>query len=665
MSAAEHIAETLSERLAAHDLALPDNAEPGRLVRMPGAGKPQSNRAGWLKIFPDGEGAVFGDWSTGLSETWQARNPRDNAEYERWREQAEEARQEAAAQRAKRADRAAQTAADTWAEAEAVDTLHGYLVAKQVNAHGLRQHDGDLLVPVYVDNILSSIQRIKSDGEKRFMPGGATKGGYHLVGDPAERIIIAEGYATAASIYESTGQPVAVAFNCHNLLLVAEAIRAKHPDAEIIIAADDDRETEGNPGIKQALEAARAVNALLATPGRAGDFNDLHVDEGAEAVRERIEQAEALKKPGTVELEIVRLDDLHNADIPDPPHVIDQLLPVGVASSLAGHGGTGKTSLALYAAGCVATGRRFMGLEVKQVPVLMYSAEDGADVIRYRLKQIIDHEAIPASTLAENLHVIDATNIDPALFIERNERDEFGSTKRGFTTPAFRALTDKAVEVGAGLVVIDNASDTFEANENERARVRGFIRSLAQMAREIDGAVLLLSHVDKATAKSRGSTEGYSGSTAWHNSVRSRMFLHGEGRNMILEHQKANFGPLADDLLMHWEQGVLMAGHVEGVTRDQHETDLQHTAAILAMIDERSERGNFISTSRTAGNAYGVLNALNGFPRIDRRTFWRLMDEAETAGRLIRDTYRDENRKAKERFTVTDDGKRFIQTMST
>lgn len=649
----------LAEKLAEHGLTLHPDAEPGRLVRMPGAGKPPSNRAGWLKIFPDGQGAVFGDWSTGLSDTWQARKPANDDELQRWRQIAEQAQAEAEQKRYQSATEAAQAARQEWDAATTPDALHGYLISKEIDPHGIRQQGDLLLVPVYVDGELSSLQRIGPDGSKRFMSGGKIKGGYHLIGDPAERIVIAEGYATGASIHEATGDAVAVAFNAGNLQAVAEAIRAKHPDAQIIIAADDDRDTEGNPGISKATEAAQAINGLLATPCQAGDFNDLYSAEGPQAVTERIEQAERIKQPGAVDLESVRLDDLDKADIPDPPHIVDKLLPVGVASSLAGHGGTGKTALALYAAVCVATGRPFMDLSAEQAPVLFYSAEDGADVVRYRLKQITERENIHPATLAETLHVIDATNIDPALFIERNERDDFGSTRRGLTTPAFKALTDKAVEVGARLIIIDNASDTFEANENERARVRGFIRALAQMARTVDGAVLLLSHVDKATAKNGSSTEGYSGSTAWHNSVRSRMFLHGSGRNLTLEHQKANFGPLADDLLMHWEEGALMAGHVEVSTRDQQQAELTHTAAILNMIQERSKRGNFISTSTTAGNAWTALNALNGFPKIDRRTFWRLMDEAETAGRLKRETYRDEKRMTKERYTVTEAGQRF------
>ncbi|MBL0168493.1 MAG: toprim domain-containing protein, partial [Propionivibrio sp.] len=78
-------------------------------------------------------------------------------------------------------------------------------------------------------------------------------------------------FATGASIHEATGYPVAVAFNAGNLEPVAKALRAKFPDLRLIVCADDDVGTAGNPGMTKATAAARAVGALLAVPdfGRA------------------------------------------------------------------------------------------------------------------------------------------------------------------------------------------------------------------------------------------------------------------------------------------------------------------------------------------------------------------------------------------------------------
>ena len=98
---------------------------------------------------------------------------------------------------------------------------------------------------------------LATDGTKRYLTGGRVAGCYFSIGKPGERICIAEGYATGASIHEATGCAVAVAFDCGNLRAVAEAIKAKCADATLILCADDDYRTDGNPGITKATEAAR------------------------------------------------------------------------------------------------------------------------------------------------------------------------------------------------------------------------------------------------------------------------------------------------------------------------------------------------------------------------------------------------------------------------
>lgn len=75
-----------------------------------------------------------------------------------------------------------------------------------------------------------------------------------------------EGFATGASIHECTGHAVAVAFNAGNLSTVAMALRIKYPSFKIIIAADDDRHTPGNPGVTKAVAAAQASAGALAVP---------------------------------------------------------------------------------------------------------------------------------------------------------------------------------------------------------------------------------------------------------------------------------------------------------------------------------------------------------------------------------------------------------------
>jgi putative DNA primase/helicase len=111
-----------------------------------------------------------------------------------------------------------------------------------VQAHNLRQEGDNLLVPMFDEhNNIRSVQIISPEGDKRFPKNSRKKGLYYPMLGDKPGAVICEGFATAASIQEATGYFVAVAFDCGNLLSVAEMLRAKLPDQEIIIAADNDK----------------------------------------------------------------------------------------------------------------------------------------------------------------------------------------------------------------------------------------------------------------------------------------------------------------------------------------------------------------------------------------------------------------------------------------
>ena len=143
---------------------------------------------------------------------------------------------------------------------------------KRIQPHGAKIYHGSmtiagmacnnaLMIPIKLNGKISSLQFINRDGEKRFLPDGE-KGGY-LIGKivDGKPICIAEGFATAASIHEATGHAVVVAFDAGNLRKMAQALRAKQPDAVIVLCADDDE-----AGKRGATEAARAVGGFVAMP---------------------------------------------------------------------------------------------------------------------------------------------------------------------------------------------------------------------------------------------------------------------------------------------------------------------------------------------------------------------------------------------------------------
>ncbi|WP_374401223.1 toprim domain-containing protein [Niveibacterium sp.] len=254
--------------ISAAGLTPPDEIETdGQLRRFASNGK-RGDDAGWYLLHGDGIPAgSFGDWRTGFTQTWRADIGRTLTPGEEAAHRAKVAamRQAREAEEARRQASAALRAADEWNCASAAPADFPYLARKGVKPHGARFKDGRLLVPMRSDGALHSLQFIAANGEKRFLPGGKVKGCYFSIGNPqgAAALCIAEGFATGATIHEATGLPVAVAFNAGNLEPVALALRAKFPDLRLILCADDDNATEGNPGRAKAAQAARAISGLV------------------------------------------------------------------------------------------------------------------------------------------------------------------------------------------------------------------------------------------------------------------------------------------------------------------------------------------------------------------------------------------------------------------
>lgn len=217
------------------------------------------------------------------------------------RNQAEQARTEAEQQ-------AAAVEAKLLWEAASESGTSAYLQRKGVEGFGVRYTpDGWLLVPVRdAAGQLWNVQRIapkrpEQGPDKLFLKGGRKSGLWHVVGslEGAAVVLVAEGYATAASLHMATGWPVVVAFDAGNLLHVAKAMRALLPDALLVMCGDDDAASEArtgrNAGRQKAEAAAKAVKGMAVfprdLPEGASDFNDMHHASGLDAVKALLQSA--------------------------------------------------------------------------------------------------------------------------------------------------------------------------------------------------------------------------------------------------------------------------------------------------------------------------------------------------------------------------------------
>ena len=231
--------------------------------------------------------------------------------------QADERKAEREAQRQAAQEEAIEKAFDKWTYKAQVGwgeiDSHPYLTKKGVVAYGLKEDGkGNLLVPgCDQDGKLKTIQTINANGDKYFEPGCPKAGAMHIIGEDEEngrpekirdikapKIYISEGYATGATVHLATDSPVVMAFDANNLKAVAMAVREIHPEANIILCADNDHKTDKNVGLEKAQEAAQAVGGEVISPEFTKeemaqgltDFNDLHQARGIGVVRDAFQK---------------------------------------------------------------------------------------------------------------------------------------------------------------------------------------------------------------------------------------------------------------------------------------------------------------------------------------------------------------------------------------
>ena len=244
-----------------------------------GNGSYGGDKPGWYLVFGDGVPAGrFGCWRAGVEVTWRAEVGRKLTATE---EMAHARRMaEAKALRDAELERKHEVASATvetiWTSAQTASPEHPYLQRKGIGVHGARvTGDGRLVVPLYgQDGTLATLQYISHDGGKLYHPGGQTGGKFWMIGslDEPGTLFVAEGFATAATIHETTNRPVVVAYSASNLVPVTGSLREMYgASQDIVIVADHDKSGVGQ---RYAEQASAKFGARMVMPPIEGDAND-------------------------------------------------------------------------------------------------------------------------------------------------------------------------------------------------------------------------------------------------------------------------------------------------------------------------------------------------------------------------------------------------------
>ncbi|MDY7579439.1 AAA family ATPase [Herbaspirillum sp. RTI4] len=552
--------------------------------------------SGWYRLHGDGVPAgSFGNWKTGLSEKWcgkadKSLTPAERTEYHA---RIERAKQEAEFTHLQLEADAAKLCIGIWAAARDATDDNAYCIRKGIKPYGLKEFKDKrtLIVPIRDGTgTLTSLQFIDEDGVKRFKTYGKIKACYYSFGGkPTDTVLLCEGFATGASLHAVIGYPVAVAFNAGNLEAVAQVLRAKLPGIKIIVCADNDRFTEGgNVGVMKATAAAQSVSGLLALPvfasddSKPTDFNDLHQQEGADAVRACFDTVQAVPLAADVD---------HGDDAPAPaptkavatgkpgdravkircgaeikPQPITWLwegwLPAGKLTILAGAAGTGKTTLALGLAAALTSGGRWPDAShcTAKGNVLIWSSEDVAD-----------------DTLVPRL-IASGADLNRCHFIE-------GITENGESAP-FDPAQDilslhHAVERmgGVSLLLIDPIVSAVSGDMHRANDVRRSLQAVVDFAEAHQCAVIGITHFAKGGA-GKAPQDRVIGSQAF--GALARMVLvaakEEDGTRRVLARAKSNIAPddggVAYSLALTTIDGGIEATHavwegaIEGTARE-------------------------------------------------------------------------------------------------
>lgn len=340
-------------------------------------------------------------------------------------------------------------------------------------------------------------------------------------------------------------------------------------------------------------------------------------------------------------------------------------MPIGEVTLLSADGGTGKSQFALALAVSVALGDSFFGEPIlRRMPVAYLSYEDSREKLHWRLDRACWAAQRSVANCTGNLDLYDGTKM-PGTWFARNE-----SLGLNTTTLDYDAMRLHLLETGAKLIVIDGASDVFSGNENDRAAVKGFIRSLRAITPD-DGACLLVAHVDKASAQKGKSSLGYSGSTGWNNSVRARWYMYreteGEGEeadptgNVVVEVRKSNYGATGASMTLRYNDERDVLERVDApVVRDPAQDrstrsgplrDAEERISIVSIIREADAAGIPIPTSvRGSSSAHALMAIRPNFP--DRlkttkrgiKAFYALLNQLEVDGKIARCVRKRPNR---------------------
>lgn len=317
------------------------------------------------------------------------------------------------------------------------------------------------------------------------------------------------------------------------------------------------------------------------------------------------------------------------ADRPPParPWLVRDLIPVGSATGLSGEGGVGKGNLAIQLGLSVSTGTEWLGRPVMAGPVLGIFSEDDSDELGRRLIQIANGAGVDLAD-AGAFHLIGSDHLAEGATLAVMADGKLAPTG------VFGRIAKLVSEIKPALIILDPVAELAAIDENKRSEVAAFVRLLNGLAASSGAALVLISH-PSLTGIASGS--GLSGSTAWSNSVRSRLFLTAPDANdpdrRRLALVKSNYARSGVTIDMRIVDGrfVAMAG---AGSAEQREVEAKAEASFMAVLGRLTAEGRPVSATPSTNFAPTVFAGEPEAEGLDKRMLKEAMKRLFAAGVL-------------------------------
>lgn len=304
-----------------------------------------------------------------------------------------------------------------------------------------------------------------------------------------------------------------------------------------------------------------------------------------------------LSLPGLIQDGFFSAAKLKDKAVLPRPWLVPEVIPSRTVTILGGDGGTGKSLLAKLLTTAAVTGGSWIGLPVNGGPAIYFTAEDDEDEVHRRLDDILTATGGDYDDL-ENLIICSHAGKDALLATQAS------TTGPLQPTDLYRRLDMRMAAVKPVVVILDTLADLFPGNENDRAQARQFIGLLRALAIKHDCAVILLAH---PSLSGLNSGSGTSGSTAWNNSVRSRLYLErivqdGYEPNpdaRVLRTMKANYGRTGGEINLTWRNGVFVAD-APVTALDRMASTAKAERVFLALLRLVNDQGQTVNSNAGA-----------------------------------------------------------------